>query len=118
MGLTVKAQGFPPPGQPPGGDPRMDTEFLRWISAFVARHNVAWLDRSTRFGSELPPRELVYEHELAEHLYSQFGLPRTWTEWDLNHNHRLRFLAVEFHRKPRKVKALAESFVARLTLIR
>jgi hypothetical protein len=96
---------------PAGGRPAWDDEFMAWVRAFVATANTRWIDRHF---PTLPDRELVHEWRVVNHLVKWcvgFTPPGSGA---LNHNHRIRLVAVQHHHRPHEVEAEAARYVDRL----
>lgn len=96
---------------PAGGTPQTDREYLEWRRAFVEAENARWLDRATRFGEELPGRELILPWLMDEEIYRASGGSRLFEA--PNYQHLIRHLGIIFREKRPLVIRAAQQYAAR-----
>lgn len=93
---------------PPGGSPATDKAFLTWLSRHLTKARTAWLDQHA---PDYPPRELVEDREVLDHLFRWLiGLPPTREGW-ITWNHKVRFVAVQWSLRPDQIEAATDHYL-------
>jgi hypothetical protein len=116
MGTIARDPNALVPGLPPGGSPRTDAEYERWLKAFVEQANDRHVDRNiSPTGEILVGKELVRTYQVTAHLFKYLnGFAKYPPGSGPTYFHRLRFVAVQFQFRREELVAEAERYEAEL----
>jgi hypothetical protein len=104
------------PGLPPGGSPRTDAAYERWLAAFVELANDRHVERNVSPTLEITVgKDLVRTYQLTGHLFKYLN---GWAAYPPGtgptYLHRMRAVSVQFHYRREELVAEAQRYVAEL----
>jgi hypothetical protein len=116
MGTIARDPNALVPGLPPGGSPRTDAEYERWLAAFVEQANDRHVEQNiSPTGEILVDSDLVRTYQVTGHLFKYVnGFAKYPPGTGPNYLHRLRHVSVQFHYRREELVAEAERYAAEL----